>query len=180
MCGLFLTACAIESACGSFGSTYLVEQRGLGADTAAGIILFYYVGLALGRFVSGLAAEIIHSWKIVRIGQIILGLGIFALILPGSIPLTAAGFFLVGFGNGPQYPNFSYLTPIIFGEKGSPSIMGVEMAVSSLTSMTTPVLCGFLGQRIGMWILPFYLLIFLIGMIAIYLQADNVFWAAKK
>lgn len=177
MCGLFIAACAIESVCGSFGSTYLVEQRGLEADTAARIIIFYYVGLALGRLASGLAAEKLHSWNIVRIGQCILGIGILAMILPGTIQLAAAGFFLIGFGNGPQFPNFNYLTPIIFGEDASPSIMGVQMAVSSLSSMTTPVLCGFLSQQIGMWNFPFYLLIFFIGMIAAVLRANKVLWA---
>ena len=140
MCGLFIAACAIESACGSFGSTYLVEQRGLGAGASAIIIIFYYVGLALGRLVSGLVAGKIHSWKIVRVGYGILGTGILALILPGNIPLAATGFFLIGFGNGPMFPNFSCLTPIIFGEEASPSVMGVHMAVSSLSSITMPIL----------------------------------------
>lgn len=179
MCGLFIADCAIESACGSFGSTYLVEQRGLEADAAAGIIIFYYAGLALGRLVSGLAAEKLQSRNIVRIGQCILGIGILTMILPGTIQLAAAGFFLIGFGTGPQFPNFNYLTPIIFGEDASPSIMGVQMAVCSLSSMTTPVLCGFLSQQIGMWIFPFCLLVFLIGMIAASLRAYRMPWAAE-
>ena len=130
MWGLFITACAIESSCGSFGSTYLVEQRGLGAEAAARIIMFYYIGLASGRLVSGLVAEKIHNWKIVKIGQVILGIGILALILQVNILLLAAiGFFLIGFGNGLLFPNFNYLTPIIFGEEASPSIMGVQIVV---------------------------------------------------
>lgn len=176
MCGLFVAACAIESTCGSFGNTYLVEQRGLEEESAAGIIIFYYVGLALGRFVSGLVAEKIHSWKIVRIGQCILGMGILVLIFPGNILLAAAGFFLIGFGNGPLFPNFSYLTPVIFGEEASLSVMGIQMAISSLSSMTAPILCGFLGQKTGMWIFPLYLLIFFIGMMVAGLWANKVFW----
>lgn len=179
MWGLFITSCAIESSCGSFGSTYLVEQRGLGAETAAGIIIFYYMGVALGRLVSGLVAEKIHSWKIVKIGQGVLAIGILTLILPKSILFAGAGFFLIGFGNGPLFPNFNYLTPIIFGEKASPSIIGAQMAIASLTFTTNPILCGFLGQQIGMWILPFYLLIFLIGMIITRLLANRVFESVK-
>ena len=38
MWGLFITACAIENSCGSFGSTYLVEQRGLGAEATKDIL----------------------------------------------------------------------------------------------------------------------------------------------
>lgn len=78
---------------------------------------------------------------------------------------------------GPLFPNFNYLPPIIFGEEASPSIIGVQMAVSSLTTMTAPIICGFLGQQVGMWTLPFYLLIFFIGMIMTGFRANKVFWA---
>ncbi len=91
-------------------------------------------------------------------------------------PVCSRRVFLIGFGNGPMFPNFSYLTPIIFGEEASPSVMGVQMAVSSLSSMTTPILCGFLGQQIGMWIFPLYLLIFFIGMTVTGLRVNKVFW----
>ena len=89
-------------------------------------------------------------------------------------------FFLIGFGNGPLFLNFNYLIPIIFGEEASPCIMGIQMAVSSLSSMTTPILCGFLGQQIGMWIFPLYLLIFFIGMTATGLRVNKMFWSMKQ
>lgn len=179
MWGLFLTSCAIESACGSFGSTYLVERRGLAAEAAAGVIIFYYMGLALGRFVSGLASARLHSWTIVRIGQCILAVGVLALLLPGRVPLAGAGLFLIGFGNGPMYPNFSYMTPLIFGEEASPAVIGSQMAVASVSSMLTPILCGFLGQRFGMGVFPLYLLVCFVGMAVVSAMANRVFWPSK-
>jgi hypothetical protein len=50
------------------------------------------------------------------------------------------------------------------------------MAVSSLASMTAPILCGFLGQRFGMVILPFYLLLFFAVMVSFGLLANKVLW----
>ncbi len=134
---LFITACAIESSCGSFGSTYLVEQRGLASDAAAAMIMFYYGGLALGRLTSGLIGERWHSWKIVCAGQYILGIGILLLLLSGSVA-NAAGLFLIGFGNGPIFPNLLYLTPMAFSEEKSTAVTGAQMAVSGLSSMTAP------------------------------------------
>lgn len=179
MWGLFLTACAIESACGSFGSTYLVERRGLAAETAASVIIFYYMGLALGRFISGLVSAKLHSWTIVRAGQCILAAGVLVLLLPGGIPLAGTGLFMIGFGNGPLFPNFNYMTPLIFGEKMSPAIIGSQMAVSSVSFMLTPILCGFLGQRFGMGIFPLYLLICFAGMVLVSVMENRVFWTSN-
>ena len=180
MWGLFLTACAIESACGSFGGTYLVERRGLAAETAVGVIIFYYVGLALGRFTSGLVSAKLHSWTIVRIGQCILAAGVLALLLPGGIPLASVGLFMTGFGNGPLFPNFNYMTPLIFGTEASPAIIGSQMAVASVSSMLTPTLCGFLGQQFGMGIFPLYLLVCSAGMAVVSVMANRVFWPSKQ
>ncbi|MFQ6805243.1 MAG: MFS transporter [Lachnospiraceae bacterium] len=124
---LFITSCGIEYTCGNWGSTFLVEARQMTADQAAGVVVFYYVGMALGRLISGLLASRFHSWKIIRMGQLGLGAALIVLLLPGSPYASAAGLFLVGLGNGPLFPNFNYLTPENFGAKVSQSVMGTQM-----------------------------------------------------
>ena len=79
--------------------------------------------------------------------------------------IAAIGLFLIGFGNGPMFPNFNYLTPENFGEENSVAIIGVQMAFASISMMTMPVLCGLVGQFVGMWIFPIYLLLFFVLMI---------------
>lgn len=111
MCGLFITSCAIECTCGGWGSTFLVEYKHLSPEKAARIIMIYYVGLTLGRFLSGVLATRLHSWKILKLGQIVLGAALLLLVLPSNVYLCAAGMFLIGLGNGPLFPNFNYLTP---------------------------------------------------------------------
>lgn len=136
--------------------------------SAAQVVMLYYIGLTLGRFCSGLLAVRLHSWKIIRLGQIVLGLGILFIFMPFLIT-SVLGFFLIGFGNGPLFPNLNYLTPENFGENISQNVMGIQMAASYLGIMLAPAVFGILGQGIGIWILPF----FLIGFYFVLLIAHN-------
>lgn len=111
MCSLFIASCAIECTCGGWGSTFLVEYKHLPAEKAAQIIMIYYIGMTVGRFLSGVLAAKLHSWKIIKLGQIVLGIALLLLILPGGVYLCAVGMFLIGLGNGPLFPNFNYLPP---------------------------------------------------------------------
>lgn len=165
MCCLFITSCAIEWSCGGWGSTFLVEYKHLSAEKAAQIIMIYYVGLTLGRFFSGVLAAKLHSWKIIKLGQIVLGAALLLLLLPGNEYLCAAGMFLIGLGNGPMFPNFNYLTPQNFGSDISQSVIGVQMASAYIGIMIAPAICGLLGQVFGMGIFPFYLILFYAVMI---------------
>lgn len=163
---LFLTSCGIEYTCGVWGSTFLVEHKQMAAEKAAEMVMFYYVGMALGRFLSGLVAVRLDSWQIIRIGQGVLGAAVLLLLLPLSPAVSAAGLFLTGLGNGPLFPNFNYLTPRNFGEEVSQSVMGTQMAASYVGIMIVPAVCGLLGQLIDMSIFPLYLLAFYLIMTA--------------
>lgn len=165
MWGLFITSCAIECTCGNWASTFLVEYKHAAAEQAARIVMFYYVGMALGRFLSGLLAARLDSWKIIAIGQTVLGTALVILLIPSVPAVAAVGLFLVGLGNGPLFPNFNYLTPQNFGEEASQSVMGTQMAASYLGIMAAPAVCGLLGQAFHMGIFPFYLLVFYLIMV---------------
>lgn len=174
MCSLFIASCAIECTCGGWGSTFLVEYKHLPAEKAAQIIMIYYIGMTLGRFLSGVLAAKLHSWKIIKLGQIVLGLALLLLILPGGVYLCALGMFLIGLGNGPLFPNFNYLTPENFGSDISQSVIGIQMASAYIGIMLAPTLCGLLGQVFGMVIFPFYLILFYAIMIPVTIRIKTV------
>ena len=174
MCSLFIASCAIECTCGGWGSTFLVEYKHLPEEKAAQIIMIYYIGMTLGRFLSGVLAAKLHSWKIIKLGQIVLGLALFLLILPGGVYLCALGMFLIGLGNGPLFPNFNYLTPENFGSDISQSVIGIQMASAYIGIMVAPALCGLLGQVFGMVIFPFYLILFYAIMIPVTVHIKTV------
>lgn len=163
---LFAASCAIECTCGNWASTFLVEFKGVPAERAARIVTFYYVGMALGRFLSGLLAAKLDSWKIIRLGQSVLGAALAVLLLPGAPWAAAVGLFMVGLGNGPLFPNFNYLTPQNFGEEASQAVMGTQMAMSYVGIMVAPAVCGLLGQWFSMAVFPFYLIAFYLLMTA--------------
>ena len=180
MCGMFITSCGIEYSCGVWGSTFLVEFKHMATDHAARVIMLYYVGMALGRFLSGVLATKLHSWSIIRVGQSVLGAALVILLIPGPAAISAVGFFLVGLGNGPLFPNFNYLAPQTFGEDVSQSVIGVQMAFSYVGIMLVPLLCGVLGQWAGMWIFPVYVLVFYAIMIPLTISVKRVTKQSKS
>lgn len=127
--------------------------------------MFYYAGMTLGRFLSGILAAKLDSWRIIRLGQITLGGALAVLLLPGAPEIAAAALFLVGVGNGPLFPNFNYLTPRNFGKEASQSVMGTQMAASYVGIMAAPAVCGVLGQQLSMGIFPIYLAAFYLVML---------------
>lgn len=154
---LFVISCAIEYTAGVWGSTYLVEAKGIPADNAAEVVLFYYIGMTVGRLLSGILATKLTCWKIIRIGMEILGIAVVMLLLPLPVVMIAIALFMIGLGNGPMFPNFTYLTPMNFGEDISQSVIGTQMAASSVGIMVVPAFCGLLGQTFGMGVFPIYL-----------------------
>lgn len=162
---LFLGSCAIEWTCVNWGTTFLVENKHASAELAARMITFYFIGVALGRFSSGILGTKLNSRQIIRICKGVLCAALILLLLPLSPYVSAVGLFLIGLGNGPMFPNLSSLTPQNFGEEASPFVMGTQMAASNIGVLAAPLLCGILGQAIGMGVFPYYLAAFYIIMI---------------
>lgn len=155
---IMLATNAIEYACGTWGSTWLVESRGFTPEDAAFMITLYYAGMALGRFLSGVLANRIATWK--RIGIGIVGV----LIAVAVLPFSAIGLFLVGLGNGSIYPNLIHLTPINFGESVSQSIMGSQIATAYLGVMLAPPLFGLVSNLLGIQVFPWFLIVLFVIM----------------
>ena len=162
---IFIGSCAIENTCGTWGSTFLVDAKGMTAEQAAGIITVYYVGMTLSRFLSGILSARLSSWKLIYIGQGIMLAALLLLALPSSFS-SAAGLFLIGLGVGPVFPNLIHLTPANFGRDISQSVMGTQMAATYMGIMLMPPVFGFLAQAAGAFVFPYYLLALFAVMIA--------------
>lgn len=160
---LFASSCAIECTCDAWSSTFLVESKGFSADIAAKTVAMYFVGLTLGRFLSGVLSSKISSWNLIKSGLIIVFSAIIVLLLPLKSSFAALGLFLLGLGIGPVYPNIMHLTPKNFGKDVSQSIIGLQMAVAYTGITAVPPIFGFLAQKFGMKLFaPFMLVLFVI------------------
>lgn len=154
---VFIGSCAIEYTCNTWGSTYLVDIKGMAVDEAAEVITLYYIGMTLGRFLSGVLANRLSSWKLIHIGQTVVLIAVILLLLPLPAPAAVAALFLIGLGNGPIFPNLVHLTPRNFGAEISQSVMGTQMAAASTGIMLMPPIFGLLVQGLGVGLFPYYL-----------------------
>ncbi len=165
---VFYLSCSIEHTCGVWGSTYLVEELGTEPDTAAFLVMFYYIGLATGRLVSGLVSPKLKSWQIIGGGMGILAMALLLLTIPFpsavALPLAVVGLFCVGFGNGPVFPNMMHLTPESFGRDCAASVMGLQYAFCYVGILVMPLLFGKLVEWFGTGIYGGYMLVLYVVM----------------
>lgn len=157
---MMITSCAIENMCGVWASTFMVEAKGIPADTAALYAMGYCVGLTVGRLLSGIIAIKLSSWKIIKLGLCFVALGLVILLLPLSSIAAFVGLFLLGFGNGPVVPNLNHLTPKLFGEDISSSLIASQMTAAYVGILGAPPIFGFIIKYLGLSVFPVYLGIF--------------------
>jgi fucose permease len=147
---------AIEGVVGIWGATYLVNAHGLTEARAAGAITLFYIGIAGGRFLSGILSNKISERRLITLGTAIMMAGIASMLIPLKA-LAILGLFLVGLGNGPVYPNIMHLTPENFGKAHSNSVVGSQMATAYFGIMIAPPIFGFLAKWINAGIFPIYI-----------------------
>ena len=162
---IMLTTNAIEYACGVWGSTYLVTEKGFETKHGALALTVYYAGMSIGRFVSGLLSEKISTWKRIGIGAAVLAPAIAIMLLPLPGAVTVVGFFLVGLGNGAIYPNMIHLTPHNFGKEVSQSIMGSQIAFAYIGVMLAPPTVSLISGLFGIKVYPVLLAVLYLIMI---------------
>ena len=163
---IMLMTNAIEYACGVWGSTYLVEEKGFSIEKGALALTIYYVGMSLGRFLSGLLANKIKTWKRIFIGSVILAPAIVIMLLPLPNVFAVLGLFLIGLGNGSIYPNMIHLTPHNFGKEVSQSIMGSQIAFAYIGVMLAPPMVSLISAVFGIKVYPVLLALLYVVMVA--------------
>lgn len=162
---IMLATNAIEYACGVWGSTYLVAEKGFEAKHGALALTVYYAGMSVGRFVSGLLSGKINTWKRIGIGCAVLAPATVIMLLPVHGAVTVAGLFLIGLGNGSIYPNMIHLTPHNFGKEASQAIMGSQIAFAYIGVMLAPPAVSLISGLIGIKVYPVLLAVLYIIMI---------------
>ena len=158
---VFFCYCSLEATFGLWGASYLVFVRDLDPDEAARLVSFYYLGITLGRFLSGFIAEELTNRRMVYMGQGIIAAGLVVLLLPFDMALLP-GFLLVGLGCAPIFPSLLHETPRNFGEKHAQPIMGIQMASAYIGITIMPLLFGKLASYFGHSLLLGYIAFFLV------------------
>lgn len=166
---MFFCYCAIETTSGLWASSYMVDHDGISKVTAASLASLFYLGITAGRALSGFMTIKFDDPTMIRIGQVVLGLGVLMMLLPlpGHIA-TVVGLVFIGLGCAPIYPCVIHSTPIYFGVERSQAIVGVQMACAYAGSLAMPPVFGLIAQHISIALYPWYLLVLLALMVVMH------------
>ena len=161
----FFGYCALETTCGLWATTYLVDFRGIDAETAAKFASLFYIGITVGRILCGFITDKLGNRQMIRIGTIILFAGILLVALPISLnAVSLIGLVIIGFGAAPIYPCVIHSTPDNFGKENSGALVGIQMASAYVGSTFMPPVFGLIAEHISIGLYPLYLGVFAVMM----------------
>ena len=158
----FFAYCSAESVAMLWASSYLVRVHGTSTERAAAFASLFFIGMTVGRFLSGFVAERIGDRGMIRLGIGIALCGALLLFLPFGEPTATLGLIVTGLGCAPIYPSIIHSTPKTFGAEYSQAIIGVQMASAYVGSTFSPPLFGLVAERTTLYLLPVWLIAFLV------------------
>ena len=164
----FFCYCALEQTTGLWASSYLTLHKGVPAETAATFASMFFIGITVGRAISGFITMKLSDTQMIRLGQGIIGCGIVVLLLPLGAAASLVGFTLIGLGCAPVYPCIIHSTPAHFGAEQSQAIIGIQMASAYVGTCLMPPVFGLIANYITVKLLPVYLLAILALMIVMH------------
>ena len=162
----FFCYCALESTAGMWAASYCTLVRGIDAGTAARWASLFYVGITVGRGVSGFLTMKVNDQNMIRLGQALIAAGTVLILLPTGQGTLFAGLITVGLGCAPIYPSIIHETPLNFGREVSMSMTGLQMATAYVGTCLVPPLFGLLAQYVTPALYPWALAVILVLMFA--------------
>lgn len=160
----FFCYCALEQTAGLWAASYLALYKGIPTETAAFFASMFYIGITAGRALNGFLTIKFSDTQLIRLGAVVVGLGVAAMLLPMGEAVSLAGLILIGLGCAPIYPCIIHSTPAHFGPERSQALIGVQMASAYVGSLLAPPIFGLIANHISVSLLPVYLLAILVLM----------------
>ena len=161
----FFCYCALEQTAALWSASYFHLHGGFTADEAASLGSLFFIGITLGRAVSGFITIKLNDASMIRLGFIITAVGIVLLCIPGGHFCAVTGVLLVGLGCAPIYPCMMHATPEHFGAANSQALMGIQTASAYIGTAFMPPLFGLIANHISISLMGMYLLTMLVFMI---------------
>ena len=161
----FLCYCSLEQTTSLWASSYLVEKWSFSPETAAGFASMFYIGITFGRFVNGFFAMKLSDRFLIRMGIVLIMIGIGFLLVPLHATVALVGFIIIGLGCAPIYPCIIHMTPDVFGKDKSQAMIGIQMAFAYTGFLIMPPLFGVIADYITISLLPVFQLLLCAGML---------------
>ena len=160
----FFCYCGVEQSAGLWASTYLSMCKGVNSEAAARFASMFFIGITIGRGLNAFIAMYLNDKTMVRIGLVIIAIGIICMFIPAPAILSLIGLILIGLGCAPIYPSLIHATPYSFGFDKSQAVIGVQMAFAYIGVLALPPLFGVIAEFTSIALLPIYITILFIMM----------------
>ena len=170
---MFFCYCALEQTTGLWASSYLVLQHGFDLEIAASYASLFFIGITVGRAVSGFITMKLNDKQMIYLGQVIILIGIILMCLPFGHQVALVGLVTIGLGCAPIYPCIIHSTPTNFGADKSQAVIGVQMASAYVGNLLMPPLFGIIANHISAMLFPVYLLLILIVMVVMHIKLNK-------
>ena len=171
---MFLCYCATEATAMLWAASYLVMKDGMDTESAASWASIFYLGMTVGRFLSGFMTIKFSDTKMIRLGSGVLAVGVIIMLLPLGAGASIAGLLLAGLGCAPIYPCVIHSTPAHFGADKSQAVIGVQMASAYIGTSLMPPLFGLIAQYLGAYLLPVYMGIIMALMVLMHERLNKI------
>lgn len=158
----FASYIAVENLTGSWFSSMMVFGYGVEEAVATRWTSSFYLGMMIGRFVSGVLSLKIKDKNMIRIGEGMVLIGLILMMSTFYMPLMPIGLVLVGLGCAPIYPAIIHSTPERFTTELSPNVMSIQIGFSYFSTLIISPLYGVVAKYTSFAYLPYYVLFFLI------------------
>ena len=170
---MFFCYCALEQTAGLWASSYLVLKYDVDSELAASFGCLFFLGITIGRALSGFVSMKLDDDRMIRLGQVIILFGLFLMFLPFDYHIALVGLVVIGLGCAPIYPCIIHSTPANFGADKSQALIGVQMASAYTGNLIMAPLFGIIANHLSVGLYPFYLFVFLVVMYGMHKRLLN-------
>lgn len=156
---LFFIHAALQIGTGQLNSSLFIEGRALDPKIVGTWITIYWGSFTAGRFLIGFLVDRVANYVVLRTGMILTVLGAIMIWLNPSPTFSFLGLALMGFSLAPVSPTLIADTPRRVGSALTASAVGYQFSAAALGSAVLPGLGAALAERIGLEVVPVFLLV---------------------
>lgn len=151
----------------------MILNKGLSEIAGALAPTCLFLGMTIGRFLSGFVSDRLGDKKMMHVGQALVVAGGLGLAVGRGETMLLISIALMGLGCAPIFPCFIHYIPQIFGVEHAGAAVGFLLGGSQIASIFLPVVFGWVAELGGMWLYPFFQMFFAILMMIMLIWQKN-------
>lgn len=154
----FFCYIAIEQTTANWFSSMVVFELYVSEKDAANRASLFYIGIMVGRLISGVVSLKISDKNLIRIGEGIITVGLILLCFTFNVYIMPVGLVIIGLGCAPIYPAIIHATPTRFTKENSQGVMSLQMGFAYIANITISPFFGIVAKNTTFLILPYVIL----------------------